>query len=223
MFDFKLIQPEKDIISSYIIPIRTNLLYTKAMEIAKGNIFEIRNEKHKAEIAELNRTLSTNLSGNSFDYIISLNVIEHIYNDYYFMEKILNLLMPNGKLIISTKNKITSLTYPQNYASEYTPTELELLLNKYFSNIEAFGIFGNNKVMDYHEKEKEILQKIKKLDIIYNMPAGIFRIPYKIIRKNLLKEHAKLKQKIDKNDYYFSKIKNNCDNCLDLFYIAYNL
>ncbi|MDR2010801.1 MAG: methyltransferase domain-containing protein [Bacteroidales bacterium] len=224
------------------------MCYCKAQEIVAGNILEIRaktcygisalspytvksftvyddgntgtQECKKDSAYELKSLLLDYFDDNSFDYVISLNTIEHIYNDSDVIREIARVLTPEGKLIISTPNRKMSLTYPPCYVQQYTANEFKYLLGEYFTSIEAYGMFGNDKVIEYYNNKKEIIDSLKRIEVTYNLPGGLFHTFYNIRKHGLLKKYYNLEKNISMKDYYFDKIENNYDNSFELFYIA---
>jgi ubiquinone/menaquinone biosynthesis C-methylase UbiE len=166
----------------------------------------------------------TTLADNTFDWIISLQVIEHIKNDDLFIKEIYRVLKPGGKVIITTPNRKLSLTRNPWHIREYLPKELEKLMKKYFQQVDLQGVHGNEKVMAYYDENKKSVEKFKKLDIFkmeYWLPSAILKIPYDILnrrnRTKLMTETGGLASEINFDDYFLDK---NVENCLDFFYIA---
>ncbi len=58
------------------------------------------------------------------------------------------------------------------------------------------GITGNEKVMQYHERNRQSVNKIMKWDVLdlqHKLPASVLRIPYEMLNRlnrNKLKEAA---------------------------------
>ena len=161
---------------------------------------------------------------NSFDFVVSFQVIEHIEDDNYFVKEIQRVLKPGGKFIVTTPNKKMSITRNPWHVREYTITELVELLGKYFKNVEANGVFGNAKIMEYYEKNKASVRKITRFDIFdlqHKLPRQILQIPYDILnrmnRKKLLNQNNSLVSDISYDDYSISDAK---EGCFDLFYVA---
>lgn len=164
------------------------------------------------------------IADNSFDFVISFQVIEHIQNDALFVKEIHRVLKKGGKVILSTPNRKLSLTRNPWHIREYTAEGLQTLMQQYFAKVEPLGIHGNQKVMDYYEANKKAVKKITRFDIFnlqYILPRQILQIPYDLLnrlnRKNLHKQNNTLVNQINHEDYILSQTP---DKSLDLFYIA---
>ena len=91
------------------------------------------------------------LEDNSFDCIVSFQVIEHIKKDQMFLEEIFRVLKPGGKALITTPNIKMSLSRNPWHIREYTAEQLEKLAGQVFPKVRMMGITGNEKVLTYHE------------------------------------------------------------------------
>ncbi len=165
------------------------------------------------------------IEDNSFDVVVSFQVIEHIKEDDQFLQEIHRVLKPGGKALISTPNIKKTLTRNPWHIREYTADQLTKLAMRIFSRVEPKGIAGNEKVMEYYEKNKASVKKITRFDILnlqYRLPASLLRIPYDImnrLNRNLLqKNNSGLVVDISHEDYLVS---DKPDECLDLFYILH--
>ena len=139
---------------------------------------------------------------NSFDFVITFQVIEHIINDEDFVREIHRVLKKGGKLILTTPNKKMSITRNPWHIREYTIEELQVLLKKYFAAVDANGVFGNEKIMEYYRKNKESVARITRFDIFdlqHRLPRQLLQIPYdilnrlnrkKLLNKNRSEEHT---------------------------------
>jgi len=164
------------------------------------------------------------LADNSFDFVISFQVIEHIRNDDLFMREIHRVLKPGGKALLTTPNIKLSLSRNPWHIREYTSDGLKALAGKYFQKIEMMGIAGNKKVMDYHDQNRASVNKLMRLDFLnlqYRLPAFLLKIPYEIMnrwnRGHLQKSNNRLVDEISYDDYILSATP---DTSLDLFLIA---
>lgn len=157
---------------------------------------------------------------NSFDVVITFQVIEHIQDDVSFLKEIHRVMKPGGLAIITTPNRPMSLSRNPWHIREYTGKELGDLAAKVFSKVEVKGITGNGKVMEYYERNRKSVEKIMKwdfLDLQYKLPASLLRIPYEMLNRrnrNKLKDGADdLVMSIKHDDY---KISESPEKALDL-------
>ena len=166
--------------------------------------------------------LST-FADNTFDYIVTFQVIEHIQNDDLFIKEAHRVLKPGGKLLLTTVNKTFSLTRNPWHVREYYADGLRALMNKYFPTVETRGIHGNDKVMTYYEQNKESVKKLTRFDIFnlqYLLPRRLLQVPYDLmnrLNRNRLLQADGLAAQIDYTDYLVS---NDPASSLDFFYVA---
>ena len=74
------------------------------------------------EFIKMNVPPLRGISNNSIDFVVTFQVIEHIYNDEKFIEEIYRVLKPGGKLILTTPNLLMSLSRNPWHFREYTAT-----------------------------------------------------------------------------------------------------
>ncbi|EON76933.1 hypothetical protein ADIS_2594 [Lunatimonas lonarensis] len=166
--------------------------------------------------------LST-LPSDTFDCVVSFQVIEHIQDDRHFLEEIYRVLKPGGNAIISTPNIHFSLSRNPWHVREYTPGELKQLCGTVFSAVDARGIGGNAKVMAYHEANRASVQKIMRWDFLglqRRLPAALLRLPYEFLnrlnRNRLHRSQGDQVTEISHEDYL---LMDDPSQALDLFYI----
>ena len=174
---------------------------------------------HKMEIPPL-----LNIEANSIDFVVTFQVIEHIQDDHYFLKEIFRVLKPGGKLLLTTPNKLMSLSRNPWHIREYTPFEMNDILSKYFAKTQVNGVYGNDLVMQYYKKNKESVKKITRFDIFnfqYILPRWILQVPYDILnrfnRKKLKSDNENVVSLVKVDDY---SILDSTENCLDYFCIA---
>ncbi len=237
--------------SDNIILHRHLIAYSEAAKRIHGNVLEIgcgegygmrmlalHAEKYVA-IDKYNTTIPTDLSvefhqmnvpplnifnENTFDFVVSFQVIEHITKDDYFIREIYRVLKPGGKLILTTPNIKTSLTRNPWHIREYNPDQFNRLMNKYFKKLNIMGVYGNKNIMEYYEKNKLSVEKFTRFDLLnlqYNLPRWCLKIPYDIMnrmnRNKLMKQDNKLIADVVTSDYFLAEIN---ENCFDFFCIA---
>ena len=160
----------------------------------------------------------------SFDYVISFQVIEHIKNDKEFVAEASRVLRKGGKFIVSTPNAPMSLTRNPWHVREYTAEELKELLSKEFSQIDMMGVSGNEKIMKYYEANRRGVERITRFDILdlqHRLPRWMLQIPYDILnrlnRRRLLDQNNELTSSITMEDYSIEAVT---EECFDLYFIA---
>lgn len=163
-------------------------------------------------------------AGSSFDTVVSFQVIEHIRDDHSYLKEINRVLKPGGTAFITTPNRLLSLSRNPWHEREYTADELTALAKKYFAHVEMKGITGNEKVMEYHARNRKSVDKLMRWDIFnlqYNLPAAVLRIPYEMmnrLNRNKLQAAAdELVASIRHQDYIET---TEASSALDLFLIV---
>ena len=160
----------------------------------------------------------------SFDYVISFQVIEHIENDAEFVREVSRVLRKGGKFIVSTPNAPMSLTRNPWHVREYRIEELKSLLKRSVSKVECQGVAGNERVMEYYEQNRRGVERITRFDIFdfqHRLPRWMLQIPYDILnrlnRRRLLNDNQDLTTSISRDDYSIGPVG---EHCFDLYYIA---
>lgn len=179
----------------------------------------------KITFQQMNVPPFAGIEDNTFDFIVSFQVIEHIEDDDFFCRELFRVLKPGGQLIMTTPNIKMSLTRNPWHVREYTPLQLHQLLMQVFQKVEMKGVFGGDKVMEYYEANKKSVRKFTRFDIFnlqYKLPRRVLQIPYDILnrinRKNLHKQNTGISATVKMEDYYLDQAN---DTCLDLFMVAH--
>lgn len=159
----------------------------------------------------------------SFDCVVSFQVIEHIKRDRAFIEEVRRVLKPGGRFIVSTPNRPMSLTRNPWHVREYNAKQFGELLAS-FLKVEARGVAGNERVWAYYEKNRESVNRIMRFDILrmqWWLPRWLLQLPYDVMnrlnRRRLHKQNSALTEAIAMDDYYVTEVD---ERCFDLFYIA---
>jgi SAM-dependent methyltransferase len=167
----------------------------------------------------------SNLKENSFDTVVSFQVIEHIQNDRLFLEEIYRVLKPGGKAVISTPNINHTLSRNPWHIREYKPAELRAICERIFDRVETNGIGGNEKIWAYHEANRQSVNKIMRFDVLdlqHRLPAFVLRWPYEILnrinRNKLHQQNSESVTAISHEDYL---LVDDPEKGLDLFYILH--
>jgi len=184
----------------------------------------LREKFPKGKFISMNIPPLGTLSDNTYDCIVSFQVIEHIENDTLFLKELHRVLKPGGIALLTTPNRKLSLSRNPWHIREYLATELKALGSTIFSSAEMKGITGNEKVMQYYQQNKKSVERITRWDIFnlqYNLPAWMLRIPYELLnrmnRNKLQSGDNSLVSSIKHEDYI---VTNDADQALDLLLIV---
>lgn len=164
----------------------------------------------------------------SFDCVITFQVIEHIRRDVELVREIHRVLRPGGRLILTTPNAPASLTRNPWHVREYTAAELgRLLADGGFATVEIEGVFGNERVMAYYEENRRSVARILRfdpLDLQHRLPRRLLQLPYDLLnrlnRRKLLRDNGSLTASIRMDDYRIAPIERADAPCFDLFAVA---
>lgn len=188
-------------------------------------VIERLQQKHPgAKLMSMNIPPLAGLANNTYDVVISFQVIEHIANDVLFLQEIHRVLKPGGTALLTTPNRRMSLTRNPWHIREYLPEELEQLARRFFADVQMKGITGNQKVMTYYEENKKSVRRFTRWDFLnlqHRMPAGLLRIPYEVLnrwnRNRLQSSGSELVRSIRHEDYL---VTDDPTTALDLFLIT---
>ena len=165
----------------------------------------------------------TTLPDNTFDFVVTFQVIEHIDNDALFIRECHRVLKPGGTLLLTTVNKTFSLTRNPWHVREYGADELKQLISNEFGMVRTYGIHGNEKVMAYYEQNKASVKKLTRWDVLdlqHRLPRRLLQVPYDLmnrLNRNRLLAQDGLAAQITDTDYVVSL---DPANSLDFFYAA---
>jgi len=170
----------------------------------------------------------------TFDMIISFQVIEHIKDDMNYVSEIYRVLKRNGIFILTTPNKSFRLKYDQKpwnifHVREYNPQELENLLKKKFLDVKIWGICGNEEVRGIElERLKQNLKIVSydPLNLRNLIPVRlkpliirtIGKMNRMITKKQNIKASKDFLKKYNLKDYFIERTK--VDSSLDLLGIC---
>jgi SAM-dependent methyltransferase len=164
------------------------------------------------------------LPSNTFDWVVSFQVIEHIRDDFAFLDEVRRVLRPGGRFIVTTPNAPASLTRNPWHVREYTAGEFSSLMESRFGRVEAMGVFGNERVAEYYERNRESVRRFERLDPLHlreKLPRWMLRWPYDVAnrlnRRRLLADNEALTRGITPDDY---RLAPAGDGAFDLFYIG---
>lgn len=198
-----------------------------AIDYAKSNY---RNERLTFQLVEDINEKKLPFPDNSFDTVLSFQVVEHVENTDAYFSEIHRVLRPSGHLLIATPNRETRLfrfqkPWNQWHLTEYSTSDLSKTLHKYFKTVQILKIGGDAEIV---RSELKRTKKLKFLTLPFTLPflPEYFRIKGLSILKALNTIIHKFFHKTKNNiDYTFHpedifEISENTNNVLDLIGIA---
>jgi SAM-dependent methyltransferase len=111
------------------------------------------------------------LARESFDLVVSFQVIEHLDPPDPYLRTIFDCLKPGGSAIISTPNRLESDGENPFHVHEYECQELSTLLESHFDSVDMLGVGTTPASSAYFEARLRRIQSIVRLD-----PLGLRRI-----------------------------------------------
>lgn len=184
---------------------------------------ELRSRFPSVEFHQMNLPPMSKFGDNSFDRVLSFQVIEHIKDDVAFLREINRVLRPGGMALLTTPNRKFTLSRNPWHIREYLGDELLKISQSIFSQAEILGVGGNGKVMAYYHQNRKSVQRITRFDIFdlqHRLPASWLRIPYELLnrmnRRKLQQQDDDLVASITHEDYLLTE---NAEQGLDLFCI----
>ena len=205
-----------------IAPAVVSLITVDKHEPVGADLHDLHNvEFRRAKVPPLD------FPSNSFDFVISFQVIEHIRDDFAFLDEVKRVLKHGGRFIATTPNAPMSLTRNPWHIREYTPGEFTNLMESRFDKVEAMGVFGNERIREYYERNRESVRRITRLDLLdlqHRLPRWMLRLPYdlanRLNRRRLLSANGELTRSISPGDYRLGPVS---ESAFDLFYTGTKL
>jgi 2-polyprenyl-3-methyl-5-hydroxy-6-metoxy-1,4-benzoquinol methylase len=166
----------------------------------------------------------------TFEVIVSFQVIEHIKDAKSYLVELKRLLKKHGTLIITTPNRkyrLFPMQKPWNneHFTEYNYKNLRNILKKIFSQIQIFGIYGNERI---NKIEYDRVKRIKLKAFFYDplkkcvkvfVPEKIMNSVKKFQKSKLIESDAANTEnfKISLDNY---KVGKNINKSLDFIAIC---
>ena len=104
----------------------------KKLNLGFQNNFEEFLKKNRSNISAtfVDDMVKTNLKENSYDIIMSIEVLEHVLEDEKFIINVKKLLKKDGCFVMSTPNGDFKKNTNPDHVRHYTKKQLESLLQK---------------------------------------------------------------------------------------------
>lgn len=108
--------------------------------------------------------------GEPFDVVCHFQVIEHLNDPLPFLQVAYRVLVPGGRLLVTTPNRRMTRVENPYHVHEYVAEELKEMLHRVFPVVDVQGIWGNEKVMAFEAARAQYAGRILRLD-----PLGLHR------------------------------------------------
>jgi 2-polyprenyl-3-methyl-5-hydroxy-6-metoxy-1,4-benzoquinol methylase len=195
-----------------------------AVDKIKPVLDDLQKRYPSAAFMAMNIPPFSGLLDNTYDFIVSFQVIEHIKDDALFLKEIHRVLKPGGTALLTTPNRKMSLSRNPWHVREYLADELKDLARKFFKSVEMKGITGNEKVMAYYAENKKSVERVTRWDVLdlqNKLPASVLRLPYELLnrwnRNKLQVSDNDLVRNIRHEDYL---VTDDASDALDLLLIV---
>ncbi len=113
-----------------------------------------------------------------FDLVTSFQVFEHLVDPGSFLRSVRSVLKPDGMLLLTTPNRLTTISENPYHVREYTADELGGVLRSVFGRVEVRSMMGSAKVRAFDAARARQVRRILRLD-----PLGLRRhLPDRLVR-----------------------------------------
>jgi 2-polyprenyl-3-methyl-5-hydroxy-6-metoxy-1,4-benzoquinol methylase len=130
----------------------------EAVEVARASHRRANLEFRQLEVHAL-ATL-----GRHFGLITNFQVIEHLPDPARFLAVVRDALAPGGVLLLTTPNRLTSVSENPVHLREYDADELHQLLAPMFARVEMHSVIGSEKVRAFDAERGRQVRRILRLD-----------------------------------------------------------
>jgi SAM-dependent methyltransferase len=116
--------------------------------------------------------------GERFELVVSFQVIEHLPDPEGFLRALAACTAPGGTLIVTTPNRLMTVSENPYHLREWTAPELRELAAPVLPGARVLGMNASDRVLAYEEERGRQVQRILRLD-----PLGLRRlVPEAVVR-----------------------------------------
>lgn len=123
---------------------RSSELQTKLnLGINENIVNTVKNRRSNIDRLIFGDMINSGLPSESFDLVVSVEVLEHVEDDETFVSEVCRVLKPGGRFIMTTPNGDFVENRNPDHKRHYKKLQLSGMLKKYFSHVEVeYAIAG---------------------------------------------------------------------------------
>ncbi|HEV7732166.1 MAG TPA: methyltransferase domain-containing protein [Candidatus Binatia bacterium] len=125
--------------------------------------------------------------GETFELVVSFQVIEHLHDPAGFLRGLAACTAPGGTLVVTTPNRLMSVSENPYHLREWTAVELGALAAPILPGVEVLGVHGSQRVIAWEEARGAQIQRILRLD-----PLGLRKLLPEVVVKRVFPMLAQL-------------------------------
>ena len=103
---------------------------------------------------------------NTFDLVTSFQVIEHVPEVEAFLNEIIRVLKSDGRALITTPNRLTSIGENPYHVQEYSPDEFRALFERRFAEVSILGCHGSAAAEQHWRLRERVVRGLLRLDFL---------------------------------------------------------
>lgn len=160
-----------------------------------------------------------------FDAVTNFQVLEHLHDPSPFLDAAARCLKPGGVLILTTPNRLASVSENPYHVHEYVADELASVLRRFFARVEMQGVIGTERVYEFERARGAQVQRILRLDPLglrNLLPQALVKFAFArlalLVRSRVASSNA---QAVELAPDDFSIAKTEPPQWLDLLAFAY--
>jgi 2-polyprenyl-3-methyl-5-hydroxy-6-metoxy-1,4-benzoquinol methylase len=102
--------------------------------------------------------------GERFELVLSFQVIEHLPDPVGFLRGVAARTAPGGELIVTTPNRLMSVSENPYHLREWTAEELLALAAPVLPGVRVLGVHASERVLAYERARGEQVRRLLRLD-----------------------------------------------------------